>query len=82
MNTLRPYKFLIIPVVQAVDEEGVVISEAQPEQPDVVFGVEALARYAAGFEAAVEAQNNASMNGTGGTVVPMPESRRVDEEVK
>jgi len=78
-NRLRVYKFLVVPVLQAVDENGTVVNEVQPEQGDWVFGIEGLTRYAAGFEAAVEAQNNAS---TGGTVVPMPESRRVDEEVK
>jgi len=65
MNTLRPYKFLVIPILQSVNEEGVVVQEAQPEQPDVVFGIEALLRYAAGFEQAVEAQNAAILNGTG-----------------
>jgi len=82
VNTLRPYKFLIIPVLQAVDDDGVVVTEVQPEQPDIVFGVEALERYAAGFEDAVAAQNAAQMNGQGGAVVPMPESRRADREVK
>ena len=79
MNTLRPYKFLIIPVLQAVDDEDVVVTEVQPEQPDVVFGVEALARYADGFEAAVAAQNAAQSNGQ---VIPMPESRRAETEVE
>lgn len=82
MSKLRPYKFLVMPVLQAVDPDGFVLTEVQPQQPDVIFGVEALARYADGFEAAVEAQNTAQMNGAGATVVPMPESRRVDEEVK
>jgi len=63
MNTLRPYKFLIIPVLQAVDDEGEVVTEVQPEQPDVVFGIGALTRYADGFEAAVAAQNAAQSNG-------------------
>jgi len=63
MNILRPYKFLVIPVLQTVDEEGIVVNEVQPQQPDTVFGVEALMRYADGFEAAVAAQNAASQNG-------------------
>jgi hypothetical protein len=48
--TLRPYKFLIVPVVQNVDEDGVVVAEGQGEQPDVVFGVDGLHRYADNFE--------------------------------
>ena len=73
MNTLRSYKFLIMPVLQAVNDDGTVINEVQPQQPDVVFGVEALARYADGFEDAVAAQNAAQSNGQV-VDVPVPEA--------
>jgi len=73
VNTLRSYKFLIMPVLQAVNDDGTVINEVQPQQPDVVFGVEALARYADGFEDAVAAQNAAQSNGQV-VDVPVPEA--------
>lgn len=62
MSSLRTYKFLIQPVVQVVDEEGDVTDEASMQQPDAVFGVEGLIRYAEGWEAAL-ALKNAQMNG-------------------
>jgi len=46
----RPYKFLVMPVVQEIAEDGTVIQEAQPEQPLTVFGVEGLIEFAQGFE--------------------------------
>ena len=61
-TTLKAYKFLIVPVLQQINEDGQVVAEAQPEQPDVVFGVDGLQRYADGFEDAVGAQN-AKLNG-------------------
>lgn len=60
--TLRPYKFLVMPVVQKIDEHGVVVAEGQGEQPDVVFGVDGLRRYADGFEQ-VLAEMMAEANG-------------------
>jgi hypothetical protein len=65
--SLRPYKFLVLPVFQVVDEEGVVVGERQPDQPDTVFGIEALQRWADGFEAqflaAQQTQQIASQDG-------------------
>lgn len=49
MSTLRAYKFLIVPVVQEVDEMDVVLTEHQTQQPDAVFGVEGLRVYAENF---------------------------------
>lgn len=60
MEQLRPYKFLVMPILQAVVDD-VVIGERQPEQPDAVFGVDALRRYADGFEAAVAQQNEQAL---------------------
>lgn len=63
MTVLRPYKFLVAPVMQQVDEDGTVIQEIQPREPDVVFGVEALLRYAEGFDAALEQHLAQMQNG-------------------
>lgn len=73
MRQLRPYKFLVVPVLQLVDDDGDVVGEQQPQQPDVVFGVDGLERYAAGFPAALEQHNaalvaNAVANGAGPAV--------------
>lgn len=46
----RPYKFLIVPVIQEVDEDGTVVQEMSPEQPQTVFGVEGLRVFADTFE--------------------------------
>jgi hypothetical protein len=59
---LRPYKFLIIPVVQQLDEDGNVTGEVQPQQPDTVYGLRGLREYAEGFEVAL-AEREAAMNG-------------------
>jgi hypothetical protein len=69
--TLRPYKFLVMPVVQKIDEHGVVVAEGQGEQPDVVFGVDGLRRYADGFEQTL-AELEASTNGAGNSNVLVP----------
>lgn len=63
MTPLRVYKFLVLPVCQQVGDEGVVIAEVQPEQPDTVFGIAGLERYAAGFEAALATARTAQPNG-------------------
>ena len=60
--TLRTYKFLVIPVIQQLDEDGVVTAEVQPQQPDSVFGIRGLVAYAEGFEA-VLAEREAASNG-------------------
>jgi len=59
---LRVYKFLVVPVLQQVDDDGVVVAELQPPNPDSVFGIDGLTRYAAGFEAKL-AEQLASHNG-------------------
>jgi len=46
----RTYKFMILPVLQDVDDDGKVTAEAQPEQPDTVFGIDGLLVYAHDFE--------------------------------
>ena len=46
----RPYKFLIVPVIQEVDEDGNVTQEMSPEQPQTVFGVDGLRAFAETFE--------------------------------
>jgi hypothetical protein len=50
MSNYRPYKFLVVPVIQEVDEDGNVVQEMSPEQPQTVFGVEGLRRFADTFE--------------------------------
>jgi len=62
MTTLRTYKFVVMPVLQQVDELGVVVGELSPPQPDTLFGVDGLMRYAAGWEEAL-ARHVAQMNG-------------------
>jgi hypothetical protein len=59
---LRPYKFLIVPVIQEIDAEGNVTNEVQPQQPDTVYGLRGLREYAEGFEA-VLAERETAMNG-------------------
>lgn len=53
--TLRSYKFLVVAVVQNVDDEGNVTGEshyAQKDgQPIVIFGTDALAKWAQDFPA-------------------------------
>ena len=46
----RPYKFLIVPVIQEVDEDGNVVQEMSPQQPTAVFGVEGLRQFADTYE--------------------------------
>lgn len=46
----RPYKFLIIPVIQEVDDDGSVIQELSQQEPTTVFGVDGLHKYADTFE--------------------------------
>ena len=67
----RPYKFLIISVVQEVeDESGEVINELVQENPTAVFNVDGLRKYADNFEAEMSARI-AELNGRGsGIVVP------------
>jgi hypothetical protein len=48
--SFRPYKFLVVPVIQEVDEDGNVVRELSVEKPVVVFGLEGLSTYAATFE--------------------------------
>lgn len=62
MTTLRLYKFLVVAVAQQLDDDGNVVAEVQPPQPDTLFGVDALKRYAAGIEDAF-AQHTAQLNG-------------------
>jgi hypothetical protein len=52
----RPYKFLVVSVLQEVDDEGKVVREAVSEQPTVVFGIDGLQRYAETFELELAAQ--------------------------
>ena len=60
--TLRPYKFLIVPVLQQLDQAGNVTAEVQTEQLDTAFGVAGLLAYANGFEEALTRQGRQTMN--------------------
>lgn len=61
---LRPYKFLVQPVVQQVDEEGNVVGEVfaaggPQNEPIVLFGVKALEEWARDFpKNLVQAEKN------------------------
>lgn len=70
-STLRPYKFLVLPVLQVIDDDGNVTGEQQPQQPDAVFGVDGLQRYADGFDDALATHlvGTAARNGS----APVPE---------
>jgi len=57
----RPYKFLVMPVIQEIDDDGNVIQEMTPEQPITVYGVEGLRNFADTFEVNLAA----SINGKG-----------------
>jgi hypothetical protein len=48
--SFRPYKFLVVPVVQEVDDDGNVLREITTETPVAVFGVDGLQRFAETFE--------------------------------
>ena len=63
MSSYRPYKFLVIPVVQEVNDEGTVINELSPEQPVPVFGIDGLHKFADGFEA--DLVSRVAQNGAG-----------------
>jgi hypothetical protein len=63
MSETRPYKFLVIPVIQILDDEGNVIEEASPEQPIAVFGIAGLHAFADGFEADLQTRVIAEANG-------------------
>jgi len=68
----RPYKFLVVPVIQEVDDDGNVTQEMAPEQPTTVFGVEGLRRFADGFEADLAARQNGSPSmGLAGLAAPL-----------
>jgi len=60
---LRSYKFLVVPVVQQLDDDGNVTGEMQPERPDAVYGVAALAEYAERFEQVLAERETASNGG-------------------
>lgn len=63
MTSYRPYKFLIVPVAQELDDADNVTGEASPKQPDIVFGVDGLHRYADEFETILAAHLAAAANG-------------------
>lgn len=62
--TLRPYKFLVVPVMQRVDEDGNVLDEVQPNQPDHVFGLDGLRQYADKFPVVLAQLEAAQSNGS------------------
>ena len=49
---IRPYKFIIIPVVQVLNDDGEVTGEQMPDaaHADTAFGVAGLLEYAQDFE--------------------------------
>lgn len=59
MSDFRPYKFLVQPVIQEVDDDGDVIREHIAEQPTSVYGIAGLHRYADSFELELDASRPA-----------------------
>lgn len=59
---LKPYKFFVTPVCQMTENDVVLGEQAltQEGQPIVMFGVQQLTDFAAGFQAAVDQMNNQS----------------------
>ena len=60
--SLKPYKFLVTPICQNVDDSGNVCSEQMlsqdnQNQPVVVFGIQQLTDFAAGFQAVIDQIN-------------------------
>jgi hypothetical protein len=77
--SFRAYKFLVVPVIQEVDDEGNVTGELTPDQPVPVFGISGLHAFADNFEdellqRVAEAQQQQGQvvipNGAGKIVVP------------
>ena len=64
MNAFRPYKFLVVPVVQELDEDENVVGESSPQQPEIVFGLDGLHRYADEFENNLNLKIATAMNGS------------------
>lgn len=54
---LKPFKFIVQAVVIEEDEEGNVVGETTSEQPNLLYGVDALKEYADGFQAQLDALN-------------------------
>jgi len=52
----KPYKFLIVSVVQEVDDDGKVLNELVQENPTSVFGIDGLHEYAERFELELQAR--------------------------
>lgn len=50
MSSYRPYKFLVMPVIQEIDEDGNIVQELSPEQAQTVFGTGGLRAFADTFE--------------------------------
>jgi hypothetical protein len=46
----RPYKFLVVAVIQEVDDDGVVVRELQAQEPTAVFGLDGLRKFADEFK--------------------------------
>jgi len=46
----RPYKFLVVAVIQDVDDDGEVVNEFASQEPTVVFGLRGLKTYADNFD--------------------------------
>jgi len=50
LKNYRPYKFVIVPVLQEVDEDDRVIRELAQQEPTTVFGIDGLHAFANSFE--------------------------------
>lgn len=61
--TLRPYKFQLVAIAQQLDDDGTVTGEAtigagESGQPFVLFGVDALAKWAQDFPGLLDQAGN------------------------
>ena len=46
----RIYKFIIMPILQEVNDDGEVIQEVGPKEPTTVFGIAGVHKFADNFE--------------------------------
>jgi hypothetical protein len=53
----RPYKFLVVAVIQEIDDEGIVVQELQAQEPTAVFGIDGLRKFADEFTIDVPQQD-------------------------
>lgn len=62
-RNFKAYKFLVVPVIQELDDKGNVMRElSDPNQPDVCFGSAALLDYARSYDSKLRKSAAAAAN--------------------